>query len=133
LQSSVIALKLGASGIFLKSEAPDHLVRAIRLAEEDGIWLDKRIIQLLADQSIDHHPRSDNAGYIGGLPDVERNVLQGIVDGHTNRKIGESIGISESKVKNVVQKLFGRAGVKTRGQLVRAALQGSLGSAQKTS
>jgi len=132
LQSSAIALKLGASGIFLKSEAPDRLVRAIRLAEEDGIWVDKRIIQLLADQSIDHHPRSDNAGYIGSLPDLERNVLQGIVDGHTNRKIGESIAISESKVKNVVQKLFGRAGVKTRGQLVRAALEGSLGSAQKT-
>ena len=32
-------------------------------------------------------------------------------------------------MKNVVQRLFGKAGVKTRSQLVRAAMDGSLGAA----
>ena len=44
----------------------------------------------------------------------------------TNRKIGIRLGLSESCVKNIVQRLFGKASVNTRGQLVRAALQGSL-------
>lgn len=131
VQNSAIALKLGASGIFLKSDAPDRLVQAIRLVANDGIWVDKQIIQMLADQFIDRYPRFDEATSAGSLHGLERNVLLGIVEGHTNRRIGESLGLTESKVKNVVQRLFGRAGVKTRGQLVRAALEGSLGVAQE--
>jgi len=43
-----------------------------------------------------------------------------------NRKIGDNMGLTESSVKNVVQQLFRKAGVKTRSQLVRVALEGSL-------
>ena len=58
--------------------------------------------------------------------DRERRVLLGIVNGLTNEKIGENIGMSESAVKNVVQRWFDRTGVRRRSQLVRAALEGSL-------
>jgi len=34
------------------------------------------------------------------------------------------MGLSESGIKNIVQRLFGKAGVNTRSQLVRMALQG---------
>jgi DNA-binding CsgD family transcriptional regulator len=65
------------------------------------------------------------------LSERERRVLLGILSGLTNRRIGTNLGISESSVKNVVQRLFDKAGVKSRGQLVRAALEGSLGAARK--
>jgi DNA-binding NarL/FixJ family response regulator len=55
----------------------------------------------------------------------------GILEGLTNRKIGGNMGLAESSVKNIVQRLFGKAGVKTRGQLVRVALEGSLGAEQE--
>lgn len=126
VRNSAIALKLGASGIFLKSEAPDRLVQAIRLVRNGGIWLDQRIIQLLADQLIYRYPQVE-----GPLEDRERNVLLGILGGLTNRKIGDNMGLTESSVKNVVQQLFRKAGVKTRSQLVRVALEGSLGAAQE--
>lgn len=58
--------------------------------------------------------------------DRERRVLLGIVDGLTNEKIGENIGMSESAVKNVVQRLFSMTAVRRRSQLVRATLEGSL-------
>jgi DNA-binding NarL/FixJ family response regulator len=53
-------------------------------------------------------------------------VLLGILAGLTNRKIGENLGVSASSVKTAVQQLFYRSGVRTRGQLVRVALEGSL-------
>ena len=130
VRNSAAALRLGASGIFLKSEAPERLVQAIRLVGNDGIWVDKSIIQTLADQFIERYPRLEDEKALGSLEGLERQVLLGIVEGNTNRKIGESMGLSESKIKNTVQRLFGRAGVKTRGQLVRAALEGSLGTGQ---
>lgn len=132
-RNSALSLKLGASGIFLKSESPERLVQAIRIVGNGGSWIDQKIIQRLAGQVIDRYPRLDvqrSSSLSGGLmEDRERSVLQGIMGGLTNRKIGDNIGLSESNVKNVVQRLFGKAGVKRRSQLVRAVLEGSLDAA----
>jgi len=128
VRSSAIALKLGASGIFLKTEAPDRLVQAIRLVGDGGTWLDPRIIQLLADQLVDSFGRPAARGSGGPLEERERSVLLGILGGLTNRKIGNNMGLSESSVKYIVQQLFVKASVRTRSQLVRVALEGSLGA-----
>jgi DNA-binding NarL/FixJ family response regulator len=131
VRNSAVALKLGASGIFLKSEAPDRLVQAIRLVGDGGIWVDQSVIRLLAGQLLDRYPQLEDEKFRGRLERRERDVLLGIVGGFTNRKIGDNMGLSESSVKNMVQRLFGKAGVRTRSQLVRAALEGSLGAAQE--
>ena len=123
--ASALSIKLGASGIFLKSEEPDRLVQAIRLVAEGATWLDQRIIQSLADQLIEG--RSLRAPH-SLLSDREQKVLLGILGGHTNKKIGDSIGLSEGSVKALLQQLFHRTGVRTRTQLVRLALEGALGS-----
>jgi DNA-binding NarL/FixJ family response regulator len=126
-KSSAIAIKLGASGIFLKSEAPHRLVLAIKVVANGGIWLEPRIVRLLADESVGRFPASNGGeGYANSLTDREQRVLLGILGGLTNRKIGENLGVSESSVKTAVQQLFYRSGVRTRGQLVRVALEGSL-------
>ena len=125
-RSAAIALKHGASGIFLKSEAPERLLNALKLVAAGEAWVDPRVTQMLATHLIDHYPLDDQAP-AGALQERERNVLLGILAGLTNKKIGASMGLSESSVKNIVQRLFGRAGVKTRSQLVRVALEGALG------
>jgi DNA-binding NarL/FixJ family response regulator len=123
------ALKLGASGIFLKSDAPDRLVQAIRLVAAGAAWVDQKIIQLLADQVSDYpHFGDQRSG--SNLSEREEKVLLGILGGLTNRKIGDDLGLSESSVKAAVQRLFHRSGVRTRSQLVRMALEGSLGAAR---
>jgi DNA-binding NarL/FixJ family response regulator len=121
------ALKLGVSGIFLKSEAPDRLVQAIRLVATGAVWVDQKVIQLLSDQVTDR-PQAGDHGSAGILTDREERVLLGILAGLTNRKIGDNLGLSESSVKSVVQQLFLRAGVRTRSQLVRIALEGVFGA-----
>jgi len=126
VRNSAIALQLGASGIFLKSEAPDRLVQAIRLVGSGGIWVDQTIIHLLADRLVNQQAGPEDPKFNGLWEDRERNVLQGIMEGLSNRKIGDNMGLSESSVKNIVQRLFGKTRVKTRSQLVRVALEGSL-------
>lgn len=134
VRKSAIALKLGASGIFLKSDAADHLVQAIRLVGNGGMWVDQKVIQSLAERLISNRSSAlEDQTFLGPLEDRERNVLSGILAGLTNRKIGDSMGLTESNVKNIVQRLFGKAGVKTRGQLVRVALDGSLDLARESS
>ena len=126
-KSAATVLKLGASGIFLKSEVPDRLVRAIRLVANGDTWIDLKIIQTLADQVIDRFAQNGKRMVAEALEEREHNVLLGVLGGLTNKKIGGGMGLSESSVKNVIQRLFGKAGVRKRSELVRVTLDGSWG------
>src|ERR1035438_9877275 len=106
------ALKLGASGIFLKSDVPDRLVQAVRLVATGAVWIDQKIIQLLADQLI-NRPQPGDPRFGSLLTEREERVLLGIFAGLSNRKIGDNLGVSESTIKSVVQHLFRRSGVRT--------------------
>jgi len=127
-RTAAMALKLGATGIFLKSEPPERLVQAIRVVFKREVWVDPKVIQMLVDQLIDQYGQVRDHASTTVLEERERKVLLGILGGLTNKKIGENVGLSESSVKNIVQRLFGKAGVKKRSQLVRVALEGSLGA-----
>lgn len=127
---SARAIRLGASGIFLKSEAPDRLMQAIALVAQGAVWLDRKIVRLLADRSMDGFPPLDDRSSANGLTDRERKVLLGILGGLTNKRIGENLGLTEGAVKGSVQQLFSRTGVRTRSQLVRAVLEGALDTAK---
>lgn len=53
----------------------------------------------------------------------ETEVLRLLVQGLANKAIAAQMGISESAVKNTLQLLFAKIGVRTRSQLVRVALE----------
>jgi len=110
------ALRLGASGIFLRSESVPRLLTAARAVAHGEVWIDPHVVQLLADRYEKPGPE---------LSERERKVLEGIVAGLSNRKIGEGLSLSEGSVKAVVQQLFEKNGVRTRSQLVRIAMQSS--------
>jgi len=122
---SAAALKLGASGIFLKSNSSSRLVQAIRMVASGEAWVDPRVIQLIADRYPQHEDQR-----LGSLTKREQVVLKGVLDGFTNKKIGCQVGVSESAIKATLQQLFDKAGVRTRSQLVRAVLDGTLAAAR---
>jgi len=57
------------------------------------------------------------------LNDREMDVLRFLVQGLTNKEIAVRLDSSESTVKNTLQQLFAKSGVRTRSQLVRVALE----------
>jgi two-component system, NarL family, nitrate/nitrite response regulator NarL len=117
--ASAQVLKYGASGIFLESDSPARLVQAIRLVAGGEAWVDQKVVQFLAER----YPRFETR-WQGKLSEREQDVLRGVVDGLSNRSIGNQIGVSESTIKAALQQLFKKAGVRTRSQLVRIAIEG---------
>ncbi|MGD0498605.1 MAG: LuxR C-terminal-related transcriptional regulator [Bryobacteraceae bacterium] len=57
------------------------------------------------------------------LNNRETAVLRLLVQGLANKEIAARMDVSESTVKNTIQQLFAKTGVRTRGQLVRVALE----------
>ena len=82
--------------------------------------MNQKVLQLLADR----FPHFE-AKWRGDLTEREQTVLHGVVDGLSNRKIDNQIGVSESTIKATLQHLFKKTGVRTRSQLVRVALEGT--------
>ena len=116
------ALHLGARGIFVKHDSPQALAGAIRRVLNGGEWLDPRYAQ--ARQYAETPPETLE----GGAPvfsDRESHVLRGVLQGLANKEIAAELDISEAAVKAALQRLFLKTGVRTRGQLVRAALEHS--------
>jgi DNA-binding NarL/FixJ family response regulator len=122
-KESSTALHLGASGIFLKHNSPSTLAKAVRLIMGGEIWVDPKVIQLMADR-VDQR---DEERINPLLTEREQQVLRGIFEGLTNKEIGAQLGVTDGAVKATLQQLFQKTGVRTRSQLVRIALEGSLG------
>jgi len=118
---SSLAWKLGISGIFLKHNSPAMLLEAIRTVAAGGVWTDQKPIPPASHAT--SHPATAQAAH---LTPREQQVLRSVLEGMTNKEIAYQIGVSLSSVKATLQHLFEKAGVRTRSQLVRIALERSL-------
>ncbi len=116
------ALEGGAAGIFLKHSPPSQLVDAVSRVMAGETWLDPRAVRsLVAGAS----GKSQEKRLAETLSDRERSVLKSVLEGLTNKEIASKLQISEGYVKNIIQQLFDKTGVRTRSQLVRIALEHS--------
>jgi len=121
--SDEITLRLmesGAAGIFLKHSNPDQLIAAIRQVVAGETWLDRAALQSLV---AGRRARTELYERSRPLTQRQSDVLDGILDGLANKEIAWKLNTSESSVKAVIQELFRKAGVRTRSQLVRIAIE----------
>jgi DNA-binding NarL/FixJ family response regulator len=121
------ALTHGASGVFLKHSSPGNLAQAIRLVADGQMWVDQKVVQMLAEGV----PQREDSSLRNLLTAREQQVLQSLFEGLTNKEIAAELGVSESAVKATLQQLFQKTRVRTRSQLVRIALESSLSATRK--
>jgi two-component system, NarL family, nitrate/nitrite response regulator NarL len=108
-------LQSGCAGILLKNERPAVLVERIR-SIAGGAAGD------LPERTVDEQRLGEQRSRQPLTP-REREVFRGVFKGRSNKEIAGDLSISESMVKAVVQQLFRKADVRSRGQLVRAAIE----------
>lgn len=88
-----------------------------------------KLAAIIADVTEDQdHPASSNSVVTDQqertqLTTRELDALRLVVQGLANKEIATRMEISESAVKNTLQQLFAKTQVRTRGQLVRVALE----------
>lgn len=102
------ALDAGAIGYLLKDAEPDELIRGIRAAAQGESPLAPRAARTLIG-SRSAPPRHQ-------LSDREREVLQLVTRGLSNKLIARELGISEKTVKAHLTTIFQRIGVTDRVQ-----------------
>ncbi len=113
------AVMAGASGYVLKEVRGNYLIDAVRQVSAGRSLLDPAITQRVLDrvrsgQQLDPRLRD--------LTEREREVLDLIADGLTNREIGERLFLAEKTVKNYVSRVLAKLDLQRRTQ---AAVLGS--------
>ncbi len=114
------ALNTGVAGVFFKHSGPGQLIDAIHRVAKGEMWLDTGIVRSLIAGSSE---KSESAQSGRSLSERQRQVLRSILDGLTNKEIAAKLQVSETSIKATIQELFNKAGVRTRSQLVRIAIE----------
>ena len=109
-------LQQGAAGIFLKHAPLEDLGTAIRTVIAGGNWVDNSLA------GREESPIEGESS-VPQFNDRQRKVLRFVLEGLSNKEIAWRLQISESYVKAILQSLFQKTGVRTRGQLVRVAFE----------
>jgi len=118
------AIQAGAAGYLLKNVEPAELARAIRAAHAGEAIIDPtaaaRLVHAIAD---DARPRVQEPER---LTRRERDVLELIARGRSNKRIALELGISEKTVKTHVGHLLAKLGVSDRTQAALMAVEEGL-------
>ncbi|MFE0630570.1 response regulator [Streptomyces sp. NPDC058864] len=111
------AIMAGAAGYVLKQIKGSDLVSAVRTVASGQSMLDPattaRLMNSLREQEQPPEPQDEA---LAGLTPREREILELIGEGLTNRQIGQRLFLSEKTVKNHISRMLGKLGVERRIQ-----------------
>jgi two-component system nitrate/nitrite response regulator NarL len=118
------AIKAGADGYILKNVKPEALFATLR-----GIAAGEAAIsQVTANKIIGEfaEPPQEGRDNREDLTDREREVLQFLTQGLTNKEIGQKLNVAENTVKNHLKNILGKLQVENRVQAATLALKEGL-------
>lgn len=113
------ALKAGAAGYILKRAAETELISAINIILRGDLYVDPSMIRTLLRD--DTTPAATQPTSAEPLTPREIEVLKLIVQGYTNRQIGEALSISIGTAEGHRANLSEKLGLHSRVELVRYA------------
>lgn len=119
----VAAIQAGASGYLLKGSPRDELFRAVRVVAEGGSLLHPVVATKLMNAVRARARRGDDSE---ALTEREREVLQLVAQGTSNKAIARILHITERTVKFHVSAILGKLGAGNRTEAARMAVKRGL-------
>ncbi|KAA0265629.1 MAG: DNA-binding response regulator [Chloroflexi bacterium] len=118
------SLRAGAGGYILKHAAEAELISAIHTILRGDLYVDPSILRLLLKDEVP--PVATVSKPAEALTLRETEVLKLIVQGYTNRQIGEELNISVRTAESHRANICGKLGLQSRVELVRYAREHGL-------
>jgi DNA-binding NarL/FixJ family response regulator len=113
------ALRAGASGFLLKRTRPEELIAAVHtIADGDALLspsVTRRVIDRMAQQPT---PELADRAKLDGLTAREREVLELIARGLSNREIAAALAVEESTIRTHVKRVLMKLNLRDRVQAV---------------
>ncbi|MFE2276744.1 response regulator [Streptomyces sp. NPDC059454] len=117
------SIMAGAAGYVLKQIRGSDLVSAVRTVARGQSLLDASATARLMARLRGGQQPAEEPEVLPGLTDREREILDLIGEGLTNRQIGQRLYLAEKTVKNHISRLLAKLGVERRVQAAVIATQ----------
>lgn len=124
------ALKCGAQGYVVKESAAEEVITAIREVMKGRFFLSPQIAGFVVSGFLDKDfvANRDNIKETTLLSKREREILQLIAEGFTNREIAEKLSRSENTIHVHRTKIMQKLNIHRQADLIRYALKENISS-----
>jgi len=116
-------LSAGAGGYIIKRSGAEQLLSAIHAVYRGDAYLDPAIAEIVIAGYLRHLEVVTTQGACNDLTEREREVLQLIAEGYTNREIADMLHLSIKTVQNHRTKIMRKLDLHDRGELIKYAIQ----------
>jgi two-component system, NarL family, nitrate/nitrite response regulator NarL len=124
---TIAALQFGARGVILKESATQLLYRCLLAVKDGEYWVGHdRVLDIVQHLRAVAHKAEAPAAPAQMLTRRELQIVAAVVEGASNRDIGQQFNLSEQTVKNHLSHIFDKVGVSNRLELALYAVHHKL-------
>jgi DNA-binding NarL/FixJ family response regulator len=119
------ALQYGAYGYILKNIRSEDLIASLRAISGGAVLFSPDILKKLVLRLDSKHDRNEQDNeyqeIISRMGNREREILKLVAMGYNNKKIADTLFISEPTVRNYISSIYAKVGSKDRLQVISIA------------
>lgn len=116
----------GARSYIMKTDAPDHLIDAIKALSEHKHFLTSRISEIVFARYIQGENELEDAPEKGRVTDREREILQLLAEGKSNKEVADILGISVKTTETHRAAIMRKLSLKSFSDMVRYAIRNKI-------
>lgn len=120
------AIRAGARGYLLKEEEPEHVAEAVLQVARGGVVFSAGMADNLLNDFKAHKPATAPSEVDSALSQREREVLQLVAQGTSNKEIGGALFISENTVKTHLRHILDKLHLANRSQAAAYAARAGM-------
>ena len=114
------ALRAGAKGYIMKSEASAEVIEAIRTVQRGEVYVSRPMVGKILMRMASSSGRSDISG-VDSLADRELEVFQLIGQGRNTREIAKALNLGESTIETYRARIREKLGLRNTAELAQQA------------
>ncbi len=117
------ALKAGARGYLLKDSEDLDLIKAVKAIRGGGSFFSPPVSKVVLSGYLGDRPDADGDDGVSRLTDREREVLQLIAEGKTNKEVAHALSVSVNTVETHRKHIMEKLDLHNTAELVRFAIR----------
>jgi DNA-binding NarL/FixJ family response regulator len=131
VETQLLAVELGASGVVMKEQAPEILVKAIQAVHCGEPWIGRALsvaaLAKLSNARREKDRTDPEAEKIALLTPREREVIAVVAKGYNGSRIAQELNISEATVRHHITSILSKLEMSNKLELAVYALHNGLG------